>query len=129
MKQQDIPSQISKEFAVKTQSRNMVAEDRIAWSTKKIESLAVMIDEGYKPKSVPFHEGNPIYRKGNIVFDYSHEELYEIEKCANDINYFANQYSTVMTDNGLQMIKVRDYQERILDNMVENRFNIVLASR
>ena len=40
-------------------------------------------------------EGNPNLRKGNIVFNYSDEEIREIKKCAKDIVYFANTYCTV----------------------------------
>ena len=77
MYKSDVPSQISKEFEQKINTQKEDNE-RISWSTKKIEQLALMIDDGYKPKNLPFHEGNPIYRKGNIVFDYTNEEIKEI---------------------------------------------------
>jgi len=103
--------------------------ESFAWTSNKVEQLMLAIDEGYKPKSTPFYEGNPNLRKGNIVFNYTPEELAEIKKCAKDIVYFANKYCTVMTDEGLQTIKLRPYQERMLKQFQEERFNICLASR
>ena len=103
--------------------------ESFAWTSDKVEQLMLALDEGYKPKSTPFYEGNPNLRKGNIVFNYTPEELREIKKCATDIVYFANKYCTVMTDEGLQTIELRPYQERMLKQFQEERFNICLASR
>ena len=104
-------------------------QEQFSWTSKKVEQLMLAIDEGYKPKSTPFYEGNPNLRKGNIVFNYSDEEIREIKKCAKDIVYFANTYCTVMTDEGLQTINLRPYQEEMLRQFQAERFNICLASR
>jgi hypothetical protein len=103
--------------------------ESFAWTSHKVEQLMLAIDEGYKPKSTPFYEGNPNLRKGNIVFNYTDEEIREIKKCAKDIVYFANTYCTVMTDEGLQTINLRPYQENMLRQFQAERFNICLASR
>ena len=105
------------------------SENRFAWDSKKVEQLMTALDEGYKPKSTPFYEGNFNLRKGNIVFDYTKEEIQEIKRCATDIVYFANNYCTVMTDKGLQTITLRPYQENMLRQFQAERFNICLASR
>jgi hypothetical protein len=102
---------------------------RHSWDTKKLEQLMIALDEGYKPKGTPFYEGNFFLRKGNIVFDYTVEEIQEIKKCATDIVYFANTYCTVMTDQGLQTITLRDYQEDMLKQFQQERFNVCVASR
>ena len=104
-------------------------QEQFSWTSKKVEQLMLAIDEGYKPKSTPFYEGNPSLRKGNIVFSYSDEEIREIKRCAKDIVYFANTYCTVMTDEGLQTINLRPYQEEMLRQFQAERFNICLASR
>lgn len=103
--------------------------ESLAWSTVKVNQLMAAIEDGYKVKSTPFYDGNPNLRKGNIVFEYTNKELQEIQKCARDIVYFANNYCTVMTDNGLQTIKLRPYQERMLRQFQKERFNVCLASR
>lgn len=105
------------------------AEETFSWTSEKVEQLMLALEEGYKPKSTPFYEGNPNLRRGNVVFNYTPHELREIKKCATDIVYFANTYCTVMTDFGLQTIKLRGYQEEMLRQFQKERFNVCLASR
>ena len=103
---------------------------KLVWSTKIINDLMVALDKGYRPQvSMPFYEGKQFLRKGNIVFEYTDSEITEIAKCANDIVYFAEKYAVVMTDNGIQKVKLREYQKQLLRDFQHNRFNIVLASR
>ena len=103
---------------------------KLVWSTKIINDLMVALDKGYRPQvSMPFYEGKQFLRRGNIVFEYTDAELKEIAKCANDIVYFAETYAVVMTDNGIQKVKLREYQKDLLRDFQHNRFNIVLASR
>ena len=107
-----------------------VESDRILWSTKQINDLILALDQGYRPKiKLPFYEGRQYLRKGNIVFEYTDEEIAELAKCASDIVYFAEKYAVVMTDNGIQKVVLREYQKRMLRNFQHERFNIVLASR
>lgn len=107
-----------------------IQSDRIIWSTKQVNDLHTALDQGYRPKvKLPFYEGKQFLRKGNIVFEYTNEEIAELAKCASDINYFAEKYAVVMTDDGIRKVKLRDYQKRMLRNFQNERFNIVLASR
>ena len=107
-----------------------VDSERIIWSTKQINDLVLALDQGYRPKiKMPFYEGKQFLKKGNIVFEYTDEEIKELARCASDINYFAEKYAVVMTDNGIQQVKLRDYQKDMLRNFQNERFNIVLASR
>lgn len=103
--------------------------DKSIWSTAAVEKLMIALDEGYKVKGTPFYEGRPDLRRGNIVFEYTDEEMEHIRRCATDILYFAEHFATVMTDEGLQRIHLRDYQKDMLVNFVNNRFNVCLASR
>ena len=103
---------------------------RLVWSTKSINDLFVALDKGYRPQvSMPFYEGKQFLRRGNIVFEYTDEEISELARCANDIVYFAEKYAVVMTDEGVQQVKLRDYQKEMLRDFQHERFNIVLASR
>ena len=105
-------------------------EIRDVWSTARVDQLMEALEEGYKPKSgTPFYENRTHLRKGNIVFDYTEQELVDIKRCARDIVYFAEHFATVMTDEGLQRIKLRDYQKDMLRHFTGHRFNVCLASR
>ena len=104
--------------------------DRIVWSTRQIDDLLVAMDQGYRPKiKLPFYEGRQFLKKGNIVFEYTDEEISELARCAKDIVYFAEKYAVVMTDEGIQQVKLRDYQKDMLRNFQNDSFNIVLAAR
>ena len=103
---------------------------KLVWSTKSIDDLLVALDKGYRPQvSMPFYEGKQFLRRGNIVFEYTDEEIAELARCANDIVYFAEKYAVVMTDEGIKQVRLRDYQKDLLRDFQHNRFNIVLASR
>ena len=107
-----------------------VESSRIVWSTRQINDLLLALDQGYRPKvKMPFYEGKQFLRKGNIVFEYTDEEIAELARCATDIVYFAEKYAVVMTDDGIKRVKLREYQKRMLRNFQHERFNIVLASR
>ena len=101
------------------------------WSTAKVNELLRKADEeGLDFKSVdnPFHDNNPELRRSNVLFEYTQEEIVEIDRCARDVIYFA-KYCQVMTDTGLAYIKLREYQESVLREYQANRFNIFLAPR
>lgn len=103
---------------------------KLVWSTKSINELISAMDKGYRPKvAMPFYEGKQFLRRGNIVFEYTEEEIAELTRCANDIVYFAERYAVVMTDDGIRNVKLRDYQIDLLRDFQNERFNIVLASR
>lgn len=106
------------------------SSDKLIWSTKAVNELMLALDQGYRPQvPMPFYEGKQFLRRGNIVFEYTEEEIAELAKCANDIVYFAEKYAVVMTDEGIQQVKLRDYQKEMLYDFQHERFNIVLASR
>jgi len=111
-----------------------MAEELVSnyWSTKRVLKLISECEENgidYKSVDNPFHENNPQLKIGNILWEYTQEELIEMEKCAADVVYFANKYCEVMTDEGIQKIALRDYQIQILREYQENRLNIFLAPR
>jgi uncharacterized protein YnzC (UPF0291/DUF896 family) len=101
------------------------------WSTERVNELLRKIDEeglDYKEVDNPFHDQNPDLKKPNLLWEYTNEEILEMRKCAEDVTYFA-KYCQVMTDEGLNYIKLRDYQSSVLREYQANRFNIFLAPR
>lgn len=99
------------------------------WTTEKVNELVKMMDNGVNSKNNPFLDGKIEWRKGNILFEYTENELAEIKKCASDVIYFANKYCYSMTDEGIALLKVRDYQEDMLRDFQENRFCIAMQPR
>jgi hypothetical protein len=99
------------------------------WSTKRINEEIRKLENGLPTDNSAFYEGNPELKAANIVFEYTKEELEDLAKCANDVVYFANKFCYSMTDEGVQQITLRPYQEDMLEDFQDNRFVIMLASR
>lgn len=100
------------------------------WSTKVIDDLLAQVDKtGVMPKDNPFHMGNIEWRKPNLQFSYTKEELLEMAKCQLNILHFAETHCEVMTDEGHRKVRMRDYQKRVLLQYKKYRFNCFLASR
>lgn len=100
------------------------------WNTNIINETIEKIEMGIEDVDTSCFYNNDInYRNANINFEMSTDELTEYIKCSNDVLYFANNYCYAMTDDGIQKIKLREYQERILKDFQKHRFNILLASR
>ena len=104
-------------------------EDKIVWSTELVNKAKRAIEEGIDLTLTPFYEKNINYKKPNILYDYTEEEISEIKKCKLDVVYFANSYCFTMTDDGIRKIVLRNYQEEILRDFQSNRFVALMAAR
>lgn len=106
---------------------NNQEDDRTIWTSKLINKALKAVEDGYDLKTSPFYEKDILYRKGNLIFEYTDEEIQEIKKCAKDVIYFANNYAYTMTDYGMQQITLRDYQEDVL-KVYQNHKEVVFMS-
>jgi hypothetical protein len=117
-------------FKVKEYKEDKQKDDgRVIWTTEKVYKLLDAMEEGYQSSDHPFYEGDPNYKKGNIVYEYTDMEYEEIKRCAKDIIHFANTYCQVMTDEGYMKIQLRPYQETVLKSYQDNRWSIFVAPR
>ena len=57
-------------------------------------------ENGYDIDYSPFFEHDIGLKAENISFDYTDEELEEIDRCYNDPKYFIERYCRWMTDHG-----------------------------
>ena len=74
--------------------------------------------------------GNPLLKKANTPIEFSQENIEEYIKCKSDPVYFANNYVKIVTlDHGLQPFRTYDFQEKLINNFHENRFNICKMPR
>jgi len=115
---------------MEAQKQLQVSNKNRVWNAKLVEDITNKVVNGEPIHGgTPFHEGDIDYRAADVVYEYTDEELKEIAKCATDIVYFANNYCVSMTDEGIQKIKLRNYQERVLKQYQKNRWIVFLASR
>lgn len=120
----------------KTDVFNPVKEDkdgvrakRVVWSSKSLELALKGIQEGRKLVANPFYENNTKLLKSDLVFDRTQNEIQEWLKCKNDIVYFVESYCKIMTPEGIQQVKLRDYQVEYLKHLEQHRLSILLSAR
>lgn len=87
------------------------------YNSERVASLEEAILNGEKPDNACFFHGDSNWRDSGVIFEYTDEELAELEKCANDCSYFVEKYCKVLNSKGRTLIKLRDYQKRLLNVM------------
>ena len=74
--------------------------------------------------------GNPNLKKANTPHEFTEEQVIEFIKCKNDPVYFAKNYIKIVSlDEGLTQFHPYDFQEKLIKNFHENRFNICKMPR
>ena len=115
-------------FAPKDSSQ----ERQMVFTTRLVDEATDKINDGIVVKRYqnPWLKSEVGLRRAGVTFKMTQEEQQEYVRCALDVHYFTEKYCKVKTEDGsINNIKLRDYQEEILDNFVNNRFNILMASR
>ena len=74
--------------------------------------------------------GNPNLKKANTPVQFTEEQVIEFLKCREDPVYFANKYIKIVSlDEGLTQFHPYDFQEKLIHNFHNNRFNICKMPR
>ena len=74
--------------------------------------------------------GNPNLKKANTPIEFTQEQILEFMKCKEDPVYFANEYIKIVSlDEGLTQFHPYDFQEKLINNFHNNRFNICKMPR
>jgi hypothetical protein len=74
--------------------------------------------------------GNPLLKKANTPIEFSQDQIVEFVRCKNDPVYFAKKYVQIVTlDHGLQLFSPYDFQEKLIKNFHNHRFNICKMPR
>ncbi len=74
--------------------------------------------------------GNPNLKKANVPIDFTQEQLLEYVACREDPVYFSRQHVKIVSlDEGLTPFKPYDFQEKLIKNFHEKRFNICKMPR
>ena len=74
--------------------------------------------------------GNPNLKKANTAIEFTQEQILEFMKCKEDPVYFANNYIKIVSlDEGLTQFHPYHFQEKLINNFHNNRFNICKMPR
>ena len=74
--------------------------------------------------------GNPNLKKANTPIEFTEDQIREFLRCKDDPVYFANNYVKIVSlDEGLVPFSPYDFQEKLINNFHNNRFNICKMPR
>jgi hypothetical protein len=74
--------------------------------------------------------GNPNLKKANTAIEFTQEQIIEFLKCKEDPVYFANNYIKIVSlDEGLTQFHPYHFQEKLINNFHNKRFNICKMPR
>ena len=74
--------------------------------------------------------GNPLLKRANTQIEFTEEQIIEFLKCKEDPVYFAKNYIKIVSlDHGLVPFEMYPFQEKLVRNFHENRFNICKMPR
>lgn len=107
-------------------------ERQMVFTSQLVDEATDKINDGIVVKRYqnPWMKSEVGIRRSGVSFRMSQNEQQEYVRCALDIHYFTEMYcKTKREDGSVGSITLRDYQKEILDNFVNNRFNILMASR
>lgn len=102
--------------------------EAIVWSTNVLEKAVDGINKGLPLKANPFIGKNTQLLKPDLVFQRTPEEVADYIKCMNEPLYFASK-CYIKTPTGMKACVLRDYQERYIMHLVNNRFSLLRAAR
>jgi hypothetical protein len=76
------------------------------------------------------YKGNPNLKAENVQIEFTKENIEEYIRCKEDPIYFAKNYIKIVSlDEGLIPFSMYDFQEELITNFHENRFNIAKLPR
>jgi len=107
-------------------------ERQMIFTTKLVDEATDKINDGVVVKRYqnPWLKSEVGLRRAGASFKMTPDEQQEYVRCALDVHYFTEKYCKVKTEDGsINNILLRDYQKEMLDNFVNNRFSILMASR
>ncbi len=74
--------------------------------------------------------GNPNLKKANTQIEFTEKQILEFLKCKEDPVYFARNYIKIVSlDEGLVPFSMYPFQEKLIQNFHDNRFNICKMPR
>ena len=76
------------------------------------------------------YKGNPNLKAENVQIEFTKENIEEYIRCKEDPIYFAKNYIKIVSlDDGLIPFSMYDFQEELITNFHQNRFNIAKLPR
>jgi hypothetical protein len=111
------------------EDKDGVKAKRVIWSSQALDLAIQGLLEGKRLVANPFYNNEVKLLKADLNFQRTEEEVKEWKRCRSDIFYFIENYCKIMTPEGVQKVKLRDYQNEYLEHLQKHRLSIFLAPR
>lgn len=92
---------------------------RKIYSTAMINQLIADRNAGYDIDYEPFYMKDLDLKSPNISFMMTDEEYEEYQKCYDDALYYVENYCKFMTDNGMTLVELRDFQKNVITTVTD----------
>ena len=105
-------------------------QSKVIWCSDSAQIAYDAMQDSTPLRHKPFYRDDIYLRKANLIFRMSKQEQREFVKCKLDILYFARSYINIDNENDdVELIKLREYQERLLLSYQHHKYTIVLSGR
>lgn len=115
-------SKVDTDFTYKNNEQSGKKAVRRIYSTRLINQLLEDHSKGYEIPYDAFFQRDLQLKAPNIVFEMTPEEYEEYNKCYEDPLYYVRHYCKFQTDDDYQLVKLRPFQERVIQTVTEERF-------
>lgn len=95
---------------------------RKIYSTAMINQLIKDRNAGYDIDYEPFYMKDLDLRSPNISFLMTDEEYEEYQKCYDDALYYVEKYCKFMTDNGMSLVELREFQKNVIKTVTDETY-------
>jgi len=92
------------------------------WNSASVQQCLEKLRMGMHTDLSAFHQGNIELKAADLLYQLTPEEIDEFHRCSEDIVYFVQKYCRFMTDKGRVVVNLRDYQEKILRALAEEKY-------
>ena len=106
---------------VKTPEQNKKRPRRI-YSTALINQLIKDRQMGYDIDYDPFYMRDLDLRAPGITFRMTEEEMEIYQKCYDDAVWYVENFCRFMTDKGLDVVELRDFQKNVISIVTEETY-------
>ena len=97
-------------------------QNNVIWTSKSVEETIEKMRFNIPTSTACFHERDTDLKAANIAFRFTEWEEQEFVKCSTDIVYFVENYCKFLTDRGMDLVQLREFQRDILDTLGEEEY-------
>lgn len=94
-------------------------KSRRVYSTALIDELIKERNMGYDIPYDAFFMRDLDLRAPNVTFKMTDEEMEEYQRCYDDAGYYVENYCKFMTDRGLKVVELRDFQKNVVKTVTD----------